>query len=84
MRGAVADPANAGETHRFSSIAPAFHIIVLVSGELHPCNLSWPFFARHEQGLSETTITISATLPGYFQIRVIASGHVSKANNGQV
>lgn len=84
MRGTLEGLGIAGETRPLSSIAPAFHIIVLVSGQLHPCDLSWPSLARYEQGLSEGIITISVTLPGYFQIRFSESGYVSKAYNGQV
>lgn len=58
MRGTEADTAKAGDSHRRSSIAPAFHIIVLVSfcscQELHPCNLSSLFSARNHQGSAES------------------------------
>lgn len=70
MRGAEADVAKAGDTNRLSSIAPAFHIIVLVSfcssEELHLCNLSWLFSARHDQGLPGSSNPCLGFLAGLF------------------
>lgn len=68
MRGAEAEAAKAGDSHRRSSIAPAFHIIVLVSfcscQELHPCNLSSLFSARNHHGSAASNYPCLGYLAG--------------------
>lgn len=68
MRGAEAEAAKAGDSHRRSSVAPAFHIIVLVSfsscQELHPCYLSSLFSARNHQGSAPSNYPCLSYLAG--------------------